>query len=245
MSLTLLTPSQSLNKAYRKEKVGRAEIELFKKNLKEFITSIDRKESEEHVKNNVTKFLYDTYYNGKNQINTKGRIDLAIYEDKKPVVIIEAKRPSSSDMVTVKNLNAKAMQELILYYLRERIDEGNIDIKYLVATNMHEWFVFDANVFDKIFYKNNALTKDYVDWKGKRKANDTTDFFYSDIAAPFLKNLKEEIILYLRNNVYVYIFASVRTVFLTVCNILASARDYKHFISKVCTRKMRTFITSD
>lgn len=193
MSLTLLTPSQSLNKAYRKEKVGRAEIELFKKNLKEFITSIDRKESEEHVKNNVTKFLYDTYYNGKNQINTKGRIDLAIYEDKKPVVIIEAKRPSSSDMVTVKNLNAKAMQELILYYLRERIDEGNIDIKYLVATNMHEWFVFDANVFDKIFYKNNALTKDYVDWKGKRKANDTTDFFYSDIAAPLLKNLKEEI----------------------------------------------------
>ncbi len=194
MQLSLLTPSQSLNKAYRKEKVGRAEIELFKKNLKEFIASIDPKESEEHVKNNVTKFLYDTYYNGKNQINTKGRIDLAIYEDKKPVVIIEAKKPSSSDMLSVKNLNAKAMHELILYYLRERIEESNIDIKYLVATNMHEWFVFDANVFDKIFYKNSALTKDYIDWKGKRKANDTTDFFYSDIAAPFLKNLKEEIV---------------------------------------------------
>lgn len=193
MLLTILTPNQSLNKAYRKEKVGRAEIELFKKNLTEFIASIDPKESEEHVKNNVTKFLYDTYYNGKNQINTKGRIDLAIYEDKKPVVIIEAKRPSSPDMVSVKNLNAKAMHELILYYLRERIDEGNIDIKYLVATNMHEWFVFDATVFDKIFYKNSTLTKDYTDWKGKRKANDTTDFFYSDIASPFLKNLKEEI----------------------------------------------------
>ena len=116
-------------KAYRKEKVGRAEIELFKKNLKEFIASIDPKESEEHVKNNVTKFLYDTYYNGKNQINTKGWIDLAIYEDKKPVVIIEAKRPSSPDMVSAKNLNTKAMHELMLYYLRERIDEGNIDIK--------------------------------------------------------------------------------------------------------------------
>lgn len=193
MPLKLLTPAQSLNKAYRKEKVGRAEIELFKKNLREFISSIDPKESEEHVKNNVTRFLYDTYYNGKNQINTKGRIDLAIYEDKKPVVIIEAKHPSSTDMVTVKNLNAKAMHELILYYLRERIDEGNIDIKYLVATNMHEWFVFDAVLFDKIFYKNNELTKDYVDWRGGRKAGNTTDFFYSDIAARFLKNLKEEI----------------------------------------------------
>ena len=190
---TFLNPRQSLNKAYRKEKVARVEIELFKKNLKEFIANIDPKESEEHVKNNVTKFLYDTYYNGKNQINTKGRIDLAIYEDKKPVVIIEAKRPSSSDMVSVKDLNAKAMHELILYYLRERIDEGNIDIKYLVATNMYEWFVFDATVFDKVFYKDSTLTKDYVDWKGGRKTNNTTDFFYSAIAAPFLKNLKEEI----------------------------------------------------
>jgi hypothetical protein len=109
MKLTPTTPNQSINTAYRKEKVGRSDIELFKKNLKEFLASINEKESEEHVKNNVTRFLYETYYQGKNQINTKGRIDLAIYEDKKPVVIIEAKRPSSPDMVSVKNLNAKAM----------------------------------------------------------------------------------------------------------------------------------------
>ncbi len=188
-----LTPKQSLNKAYLKEKVTRAGIEVFKKNLVDFIHAIDEKESEEHVKNLVTKFLYDTYYHGKNPINTKGRIDLAIYEDKKPVVIIEAKRPNSPDMVSVKNLNAKAMHELILYYLRERIDEGNIDIKYLIATNMYEWFVFDASVFDKLFYKNTELTKDYNDWNNKRKTSSTTDFFYSDIASRFLKSLEEEI----------------------------------------------------
>jgi adenine-specific DNA-methyltransferase len=151
------------------------------------------KESEEHVKNNVTNFLYETYYQGKNQINTKGRIDLAIYEDKKPVVIIEAKRPSSPDMVSVKNLNAKAVHELVLYYLRERIDEGNTDVKFLIATNMYEWFVFDASVFDKLFYQNTALTKEYVDWKDGRKPDSTTDFFYSTIASKFLKELKEEI----------------------------------------------------
>lgn len=191
--ISKLTPKQSLNKAYLKEKVTRAGIEVFKKNLVEFIQAIDEKESEEHVKNLVTKFLYDTYYHGKNQINTKGRIDLAIYEDKKPVVIIEAKRPNSPDMVGVKNLNAKAMHELILYYLRERIDEGNIDIKYLIATNMYEWFVFDASVFDKLFYKNTDLTKDYNDWKNKRKVGTTTDSFYNDIAAKFLKSIKDEI----------------------------------------------------
>jgi adenine-specific DNA-methyltransferase len=188
-----LSPNQSLNKAYRKEKVARKDIELFKSKLGEFLESINEKESEEHVKNNVTKFLYETYYQGKNQINTKGRIDLAIYEDKKPVVIIEAKRPNSPDMVSSKNLNAKAMHELMLYYLRERIEEGNNDIKFLVATNMYEWFVFDALVFEKLFYKHHSLTKDFNDWKNGRKSGDTTDFFYTDIAFKFLNSLKEEI----------------------------------------------------
>ncbi len=98
--------------AYLKEKVTRASIELFKKNLVEFLNGVNEKESEEYAKKLFTKFLYDTYYNGKNQINTKGRIDLAIYEEKKPVVIIEAKRPSSADMVTVNDLNKKATHEL-------------------------------------------------------------------------------------------------------------------------------------
>lgn len=193
MKLNPVSPNKSINKAYRKEKVGRSDIELFKNNLKEFLAGINEKESEEHVKNNVTNFLYQTYYQGKNQINTKGRIDLAIYEEKKPVVIIEAKRPNSTDMVSLKNLNAKAMHELMLYYLRERIEEGNTDIKFLVATNMYEWFVFDASVFDKLFYQDSALRKEYVDWKSGRKPDSTTDFFYSTIATKYLKDLNEEI----------------------------------------------------
>lgn len=190
---TVLTPKQSLNKAYLKEKVARTNIELFKKNLVEFLNGINEKESEEYVKNLVTKFLYDTYYNGKNQINTKGRIDLAIYEDKKPVVIIEAKRPSSPDMVSVNDLNIKATHELMLYYLQERVDHGNIDIKYLIITNTYEWFVFDASVFDNLFYKNSTLMKDFIDWKSGRKARPDRDLFYNDIAKPFLKNLQEEV----------------------------------------------------
>lgn len=119
MQLLPQAPKQSLNKAYLKaylkEKVTRSSIEIFKKNLIEFLDGINENESEEYVKNLVTKFLYDTYYNGKNQINTKGRVDLAIYEDKKPVVILEAKRPKSTDMVGVDNLNTKATHELMLY----------------------------------------------------------------------------------------------------------------------------------
>lgn len=195
MHLTQLSPRQSLNKAYLKEKVTRANIELFKKNLIEFLDTLNEneKESEEHVKNLITKFLDGTYYSGKNKINTSGRIDLAIYEDKKPVVIFEAKRPLSPDMVTVEDINKKAIHELMLYYLQERVDHGNIDIKYLIITNTYEWFIFDASVFDTLFYKNNALMKDFIDWKSGRKARPDRDLFYNDIAKPFLKNLKEEV----------------------------------------------------
>lgn len=193
MKLVTVTARQSLNKAYQKEKVSRSEIEKFKKGLGEFLNNIDEKESEEHAKNLVTKFLYDTYYNGKNQINTKGRIDLAIYEDKNPVVIIETKRPKSLEMVTKSDLNKDAMHKLILYYLQERIIHSNIDIKYLVATNIYEWFIFDASVFDKLFYKNQKLTKDFNEWHNKQKTSADRALFYDHIAKPLLDNLKEEI----------------------------------------------------
>lgn len=193
MKLAQLTSKQALNKAYLKEKVTRADIETFKSNLVEFLNNINEKESEEYFKNLVTKFLYDTYYNGKNQINTKGRIDLAIYEDKKPVVIIEAKRPGSPDMVTTDDLNKKALHELMLYYLQERVDHSNIDIKYLIITDTYQWFIFEAAVFNSLFYQDRMLMKDFDDWKKGRKESSDRDLFYNHIAKPFVANLKEEV----------------------------------------------------
>jgi hypothetical protein len=36
----------------------------------------------------------------------------------------------------------------VLYYLRERITHKNLEVKYLVATNINEWFIFDATLFE-------------------------------------------------------------------------------------------------
>ncbi len=193
MHLTSLTPKKSLNKAYLKEKVTRTNIERFKSNLVEFLNNVNERESEEYFKNLVTKFLYDTYYSGKNQINTKGRIDLAIYENNKPVVIIEAKRPGASEMVSTNDLNKKALHELMLYYLQERVDHSNIDIKYLIITDSYQWFIFEASVFNSLFYQDKALMKEFTDWKTGRKESTDRDLFYNDIAKPFLTKLKEEI----------------------------------------------------
>lgn len=86
---------------------------------------------------------------------------------KDPVgVILEVKKPSNkAEMMTVAKPNTKAIQELLLYYLRERVDHNNTDIKYLVVTNIYEWFVIDEVWFEKNVFRNSKLKKDYENWK--------------------------------------------------------------------------------
>jgi adenine-specific DNA-methyltransferase len=69
-------------------------------------------------------------------------------------------------MITTKKLNAKAFQELVLYYLRERITHKNLEVKHLVATNINEWFIFDATLFDRLFAQNKNLVKQFNDFEG-------------------------------------------------------------------------------
>jgi len=194
----LKKPKQALNKAYLKLKPTRAEIEIFKKNLIVLIDKIDNKKNEEHTKLLFRDFLRDTYYKDLYEINVKDRNDLVIHSEKtsaSPVsVIIEAKRPSEKyDFPTVNNLNVKAMHELVLYYLRERVDCSNSDIRHLIATNGYEWFIFDSQDFHRYFYSNSALLKEYNDWNGGKKDSSSTQMFYDDIARKYINEIKNEI----------------------------------------------------
>ncbi|MES2565517.1 MAG: TaqI-like C-terminal specificity domain-containing protein [Bacteroidota bacterium] len=198
MKLQEISLKKSLNKAYRLIKPKRPDIELFKGNLIKLLGQIDEKESEENVKIHLMDFLKDTWYKQDYLVATKGRTDFVIHtgkEAKAPSgVLFEVKRPTNKgDMVTRQNLNAKAMHELILYYLRERVNEKNIDIRHLVITNIYEWFIFDASVFEKVFAKNTKLVKSFKDWDSGQKVSTNTDLFYKEIAKPFLDELKDEI----------------------------------------------------
>jgi hypothetical protein len=197
MQLTLLSPRKSLNKAYLKVKPSRSAIELFKVNLIKLLDGLDESESEEHVKNDLSDFLKNTFFQ-KFYINTKGRNDLVIHNgpDAKSCagVLIEAKKLSNKfEMIRQDNLNAKAFHELILYYLRERITNHNLEIKHLVATNIYEWYIFDAGLFEKLFAQNKPLIKQFTDFEEGRLSGNTTDFFYKQIAEPFLATLTCEI----------------------------------------------------
>ncbi|MEI2674683.1 MAG: hypothetical protein V9F05_11635 [Chitinophagaceae bacterium] len=181
-----------------KVKPNRTEIEAFKNNL---ITLLDRTndtESEEFHKNLVSDFLKKTYYDPNHFINTKGRNDLVIHNGntaKSSVgVIVEAKKPTNkAEMMTTTKLNAKAFQELVLYYLRERITHKNLEVKHLVATNINEWFIFDATLFERLFAQNKNLVKQFTDFEDGRLADTKTDFFYKQIAEPFIESITGEI----------------------------------------------------
>lgn len=156
MILNKLKPRKSLNKAFLKVKPKRSDIESFKTNLIQLIEQTNDTESEEFHKNLVSDFLKKTYYDPAHYINTKGRNDLVIHNGKDAKstvgVIVEAKKPTNkTEMLTVESLNKKAFQELVLYYLRERITQKNLEIKYLIATNINEWFLFNAATFDTLF----------------------------------------------------------------------------------------------
>ncbi|RYD52376.1 MAG: type II restriction endonuclease [Sphingobacteriales bacterium] len=194
MKLHLYPPKKTLNKAYLKEKVGRAEIELFKKNFSLILSRIDEAESEEHGKNIVADFLKDTWYKEQYEINTKDRKDLVIHTGKTAKegvgVILEVKKPSNrGEMISATKPNAKALQELILYYLRERIDGGNKFIRHLIVTNVYEWYIIDERWAEQYLYGNLKLRKEYEEFKDSGK---TTSFFYDNIARPFLDGLDIE-----------------------------------------------------
>lgn len=194
----LIEPRKALNKAYLKIKPNRSGIELFKNNLMMLLDSIKEKESEEFHKNLISDFLKNTYYSPNHFINTKGRNDLVIHigkEAKSQVgVIIEAKSPSNkAEMPTHKNLNSKALQELVLYFLRERITHKNLEVKNLVVTNVNEWYVFDAQLFDKLFAQNKNLVKQFQDFEEGKLSGKHTDFFYKEIAKPFIANILDKL----------------------------------------------------
>lgn len=187
-----------LNKAFLKVKPNRTDIEVFKSNLMTLLDRTNDTESEEFHKNLVSDFLKDTYYKQNHFINTKGRNDLVIHNGQNANstvgVVIEAKKPTNkTEMISPKKPNVKAFQELVLYYLRERITHKNVEIKHLVATNINEWYIFDSITFDRLFAQDKNLVKQFNDFESGRLSDTKTDFFYKQVAEPFINSIASEI----------------------------------------------------
>jgi len=195
MKLLKLKPSKSLNKAYYKQSLSREQIELFKKELQNTFNHIDEKQDEEYHKNVIADLFKNVYCKDKYLVNVNKKEDLVIRlgnTTKDDVgVLLEFKKPTEKrDMVSAENANVKALQETVLYYLRQTVDYDNHKITNLVVTNIYEWFIFDGVWFEKNIFRNTKLKKEYLAYK---TSGHDTKYFYDTIAAKFLAEFTEEV----------------------------------------------------
>lgn len=197
----ILTPQKALNKAYRRQSINKDSLEVFKSQLLILLDRVNS-EGEEHHKNDFVQFLNDSFYKGKYYINTKDRIDCVINAGAKKDdfvnVIIEHKSPSNkSEMITTSDINKKALQESILYYMRERFDKDgkdrNTNLKQILITNNSDVFIFDAVIIENLFAKNKRFKKDFIEFEAGQKSGGDTGFFYNSICKPFIESIKENI----------------------------------------------------
>ncbi|TYP94859.1 Type II restriction/modification system, DNA methylase subunit YeeA [Fodinibius salinus] len=197
MQIETITARKAVDNAFLQETITETEFESFRQRLLKLLNQADDAvedgESEEHLKGLIKPFLNNTNFEEKYYINTKKDQDLAIYngESKKSDVgvIIEAKRPSNrSQMITKEDVNKKGFQQSIFYYLRERIDNGNEDIKYVIVTDVYNWFIFDAQDYERYFYNSKKLRDWYQEWKKGQKVSSGTQFVY-DHLSEFIEDL--------------------------------------------------------
>jgi very-short-patch-repair endonuclease len=189
MKFETRTVRRTINKAFLKEPIERGSFTVFKDALEQLLDAVNvaksKNEHEEHFKNFLVPFFNQVGFEDYS-INTSVRIDMAIHTGKKgkdPVgVLIEAKRPgNSAEMITKEQINRKAMHEAVLYYLEQRIEQDNSDLKHVIITDMDNWHIFDAQEFERCFYKPSTLRKTWKEWKSDRKVSSNNDFMYGEI----------------------------------------------------------------
>lgn len=195
MKLLKIKPSKSLNKAYYKQSLSREQIELFKKELQNTFNHIDEKQDEEYHKNVIADLFKNVYCKDKYLVNVNKKEDLVIRLGNNTTddvgVLLEFKKPTEKrDMVSAENANVKALQEIVLYYLRQTVDHDNHKITNLVVTNIYEWFIFDGVWFEKNIFRNTKLKKEYLAYK---TSGHDTKYFYDTIAAKYLAEFKEDV----------------------------------------------------
>lgn len=194
-----LTIKQSIKKIYYQQPVVKEDMLKFKTALSEFYHKILDKQIEGNQETHLRDFLKSTFYkdyeiNKPEDNNIDWAIHLGNRESSNIGVIIEAKRTANqSEMISKTDLNRKALHELILYFLIERVEKKNDDIRNLIATNMREFFIFDGQLFEQLFYKNKSFLKEFKKFRDGVKTDKSTSHFYNEIAYPYVATILEKI----------------------------------------------------
>ncbi len=135
---------------------------------------------EEFQKNCIKDFLHDSFGYS---CNTRGKVDLAIYDDEIPKVLFEVKSlGNKAEFVkSPKDLSSKALYESILYYLREWHKHKNNNIKHIILCTAKEFYILKATDYHRLFAKNKDIERAYNNCDFNEGNDTSTARFYKQV----------------------------------------------------------------
>ncbi|WQW06433.1 Eco57I restriction-modification methylase domain-containing protein [Helicobacter pylori] len=182
-------PLKDFIKKYNPQTLTTETIENFEKEINSLLENAPRQDDEEFQKNEINKFLKNTYgYD----CNTNKKVDSAIYVDKEVWVLIEVKALNNRNEFPKNRENplSKAFCQMVFYFLEEI--ENNNSLKHAIICNAHEFFLFDCK--DLLFLKEDKRITDFHKDCAKKEGTDpSTKRFYSDLEEYLKKDFKGEL----------------------------------------------------
>ncbi len=182
-------PLKDFIKKHNPQEPKKETIENFEKEINSLLENAPRQDDEEFQKNEINKFLKNTYgYD----CNTYEKVDSAIYVGKEAWVLIEVKALDKKTEFPKDKENpiSKAFCQMVFYFLKEI--ENNNSLKHAIICNAHEFFLFDCK--DLLFLKEDKrITKLHEDCAKKEGTDTSTKRFYSDLEEYLKKDFKGEL----------------------------------------------------
>ena len=204
MAIKELSLKGSMNRSVQAIMPLDEDKEAFGKKLNNYLTLLydNQRESEEYQKNLLKSFLEKLLPH--NFINTSNRIDLAIYNGKDSNstlgVIFEHKSlTNKSEMMAKDKINSKAFQEIVAYYLRERLFEHNID--NTAGLGRIGRLETPLNIKDFIKYLKDNLSLNTVSAVIGNEKDISVVALLGGSGADFIYTLPEEVDVYLTGDV--------------------------------------------
>ncbi|AWM31603.1 type IIG restriction enzyme/methyltransferase [Hymenobacter nivis] len=190
------TPAQVLNLSFRRQKPTQDELDSFQAARQQLLADLNPAEDEENAKKRIGSFLervlpgYD--FNNRSKRDFVMRRGPATTD---PVgVIFEMKHLSKKkEMPTATDLNRRALHQLVYYYMQDRADHSGDTVTHLAITDGHDWYVFDGHDFDRLFWCNAEFKKQFRQFEAGGYTSKKREFFYDDIAQPFLAAMEGEL----------------------------------------------------
>ncbi|EPZ96463.1 class I SAM-dependent DNA methyltransferase [Helicobacter pylori] len=183
-------PLKDFIKPYNPQEPKKEIIENFEKEINSLLENAPRQNDEEFQKNEINKFLKNTYgYD----CNTHEKVDSAIYVDEKPWVLIEVKALANKTEFPKDRENplSKAFCQMVLYFLKE-IEENN-SLKHAIICNAHEFFLFDCRDLLLLFQKDKRINKFYESWAKNEGTDPSKPKFYKDLEQYLKTDFKGEL----------------------------------------------------